>query len=77
MNGFWIMFGRAVGFFVLGVTLASLFVWCLVQGVLAHIAGNPNTALIYYFVAWLSGVSGMTLYWQAKNLLHYAKISQE
>ena len=37
MAEFWLMFGRAVGFFVLGVTLAALFVWCLVQGVITHL----------------------------------------
>ena len=77
MADFWLMVGRAVGFFVLGVTLASLFVWCLVQGILAHMGGSAGNALVYYFVAWLSGVGGLTLYWQAKALFHYAQISQE
>ena len=70
------MFIKAAFFFITGVILASLFVWSMMQGVLAHFSGGDSVAFSYYFVAWLSGIAGLSLYWQAKKLFHFAKISK-
>ena len=70
------MFAKAVFFFTTGVVLASLFVWSMMQGVLIHFSGNDVVAFYYYFVGWISGVAALSLYWQAKSLFHYAKISR-
>lgn len=70
------MFSKAVFFFVVGVVLASLFAWSMMQGIVFHLQGNSPQAFAYYFVGWISGVGGISLYWQAKSLFHYAKISQ-
>ena len=70
------MFVKAVFFFTIGVVLASLFVWSMIQGVLIHFSNNTVVAFYYYFVGWISGVAAISLYWQAKNLFHYAKISK-
>lgn len=78
------MFVKSVFFFVTGVILASLFVWSMMQGILIHMtnpgrSGFPapdSIAFTYYFVGWISGVAALALYWQAKNLFHFAKISQ-
>lgn len=69
------MFVRSAFFFIVAVTFGTLFVWCMVQGVLAHFA-NDNSALFYYFASWLSGVGAFALYMQAKSLFHYATISK-
>jgi len=70
-----LMFAKGAFFFMVGVVLATLFVWSMVQGVLSHI-GNGNYTLMYYFAAWLAGVGALTLYIQAKQLIHYASISE-
>lgn len=77
------MFLKAAFFFMVGVILASLFVWSMVQGLLAHLSQQANsfgnqdsTAFAYYFISWISGVAALALYWQAKNLFHYAEISK-
>ncbi|MFH1586723.1 MAG: hypothetical protein ABID38_02610 [Candidatus Diapherotrites archaeon] len=70
------MFVKSAFFFTVGVILASLFAWTLVTGILAHIGGDSTLAFSLYFVAWLSGIAALSLYWQAKNLFHYAKISE-
>ena len=70
------MFIRAVIFFTFGVILASLFVWCMMQGIISHFAGN-SVAFSYYFVGWISGIAALSLYWQAKILFHFATISKE
>ena len=71
------MFAKGAFFFIVGVILASLFIWCLMQGVIIHLGGDASTPVAYYFAAWLAGVGGFTLYMQAKGLFHYAKISKE
>jgi len=71
------MFTKAVIFFVFGVVLASLFVWSMMQGIIAHFANENSLAFSYYFVGWISGVAALSLYWQAKSLFHYASISKE
>ncbi|MCR4368952.1 MAG: hypothetical protein NUV67_03535 [archaeon] len=70
------MFARGAFFFVVGVILASLFMWSMMQGVAIHLKGNDSVAFSYYFVGWMSGVAALSLYWQAKNLLHFAEISK-
>ena len=70
------MMGKAIFFFAIGVILASLFMWSMMQGVTHHLDGNDTTAFTYYFVGWISGVAGFALYFQAKNLFHFARISQ-
>ncbi len=70
------MFVKSVFFFVTGVVLASLFVWSMMQGVLLHFDGRDSIAFSYYFVAWMSGIASISLYWQAKKLFHFAKISK-
>lgn len=70
------MFGKAVFFFVVGVVLASLFMWSMMQGITLHVAGKDSSAFMYYFIGWVSGVGGLTLYWQAKFIFHMAKISR-
>lgn len=76
MESFYKLFAKAAFFFIVGVVLASLFVWCLLEGALVHTSGNSSLAISYYFVAWLSGVAALTLYLQAKTLFHYAKITE-
>jgi len=71
------MFLKAVFFFGIGVILASLFMWCMMQGITTHLnSNNSTTAFYYYFVGWISGVAALSLYWQAKSLFHFAKISR-
>jgi len=70
------MFVKAVFFFVTGVTLASLFMWSMMHGITLHFEGLDSTAFSYYFVGWISGIAALSLYWQAKNLFHFAKISR-
>ncbi len=69
-------FLKGAFFFIVGVILATLFVWSMVQGVLLHtMDANSEIILLYYFAAWLAGVGALTLYLQAKQLIHYASIS--
>ena len=70
------MFVRGVFFFTLGVILASLFMWSMVNGVATHLGGDFSSAFAYYFVGWISGVAALALYWQAKHLFHFAEISK-
>jgi hypothetical protein len=70
-----LMFVKASFFFMVGVVLASLFVWSLLQGAINHLDNGSGIAFGYYFVSWLSGVSALVLYIQARGLFHYAKIS--
>lgn len=70
------MFTKAVFFFIIGVILASLFIWSMIQGIIAHFATNDSLAFTYYFVGWISGIAALGLYWQSKNLFHFAKISR-
>ena len=64
--------------FIVGVTLASLFVWSLVEGFTIHTThtGNNFAAMIYYFSAWLAGVAALFLYLEAKLTFRYAKLSK-
>ncbi len=78
------VFARACFFFVAGVILASLFIWSMAQGILIHVtrpdfaivSDRDTTAFAYYFVGWISGVAALALYWQSKNLFHYAEIAK-
>ena len=70
------MMVKSVFFFVVGVILASLFVWSMMQGIALHLAGNGTLAFGFYFVGWISGVGALALYWQARNHFHFARISQ-
>ncbi|VVC00184.1 Uncharacterised protein [uncultured archaeon] len=70
------VFLRSVSFFIYGVALASLFIWCIMQGIILHLAGKSLDAFPYYFIGWVSGVGGLALYWQAQSLYHYAEISR-
>jgi len=70
------MFVKAVFFFTMGVILASLFMWSMMQGITTHFNGNDTGAFQFYFVGWMSGVAALSLYWQSKNLFHFAKISR-
>ncbi|MFH1391237.1 MAG: hypothetical protein ABIH20_02905 [Candidatus Diapherotrites archaeon] len=70
------MFIQAIFFFIIGVILASLFMWSMMQGITSHFNGESSLAFSYYFVGWVSGVAAFSLYWQAKNLFHFAKISR-
>ena len=78
------VFTKAGFFFVVGVILASLFAWSMMQGILVHVTrpdltivtDRDTTAFAYYFIGWISGVAALALYWQAKNLYHYAEISK-
>ncbi len=78
MEPFQVMFVKAAFFFIVGVVLASLFVWSLVEGFSVHTAGNGAgvLAMPYYFTAWLSGVAALFLYIQAKLVFRYAKLSK-
>ena len=69
------MFVKGTFFFIVGVVLATLFVWGMVQGVISHFANGEFTT-IYYFTSWIAGVGALTLYHQAKSILHYAQISK-
>ncbi|MCR4334981.1 MAG: hypothetical protein NUV57_00400 [archaeon] len=70
------MFIQAIFFFIIGVILASLFMWSMMQGITTHIFGETALAFSYYFIGWVSGIAALSLYWQAKNLFHFAKISR-
>ena len=71
------MFLKGIFYFVLGVAFATLFVWSMVQGILIHMtAGGPEAAFAYYFAAWLAGIGGLVLGIQARQLIHYASISE-
>lgn len=70
------LFSRSVAFFIYGVALGSLFLWCIIQGIRTHLSGSEMAAFSYYFLGWVSGVGGLALYWQAKNLFHFAEISK-
>ena len=70
------MMGKAVFFFAVGVILASLFAWSMMQGIALHLSGSGALAFGFYFVGWISGVGALALYWQARNLFHFARISQ-
>ncbi|MFH1224727.1 MAG: hypothetical protein V1676_02895 [Candidatus Diapherotrites archaeon] len=75
MQAFYQLFAKASFFFALGVVLASLFIWCLLQGGLAQFSGDSTLAFTYYFIGCLSGIAAFALYLQAKTLFYYAKIS--
>ncbi len=71
------MFLKGAFYFVLGVAFATLFVWSMVQGILVHMTtGGTEIAFVYYFAAWLAGIGGLVLGIQAKQLIHYASISE-
>ncbi|HLC93205.1 MAG TPA: hypothetical protein VJH23_05875 [archaeon] len=70
------MMGKSIFFFVVGVILASLFAWSMMQGISLHLTGNSSIAFGFYFVGWISGVGALALYWQARSLFHFARISQ-
>ncbi len=71
------MFLKGIFYFVLGVAFATLFVWSMVQGILIHMtAGGTEAAFGYYFAAWLAGIGGLVLGIQARQLIHYASISE-
>ena len=69
------MFVKGTFYFAVGVIFATLFVWSMVQGIMDHVSGG-ELALAYYLVSWLAGIGALTLYFQAKALLHYAQISK-
>ena len=54
-------------FFFYGIALATLFAWCLVQGVLLHYAGMPFSAAIYYFLGMFSLGALISTYVQARK----------
>lgn len=70
-----LMFAKGSFFFLIGVILATLFVWSMVQGILSHMSGG-EFSLLYYFASWVAGIGALTLYIQAKQLIHYASISE-
>jgi hypothetical protein len=70
------VFGKSISFFVYGVALGSLFIWCIIQGIKVHLNNMETLAFSYYFLGWVSGVGGLALYWQAKRLFHFAEISK-
>ncbi len=70
-----VMFVKGAFFFMMGVAFATLFIWSMVQGVLSHFSDGQYTFL-YYFAGWLAGIGGFTLYIQARQLIHYASISE-
>jgi hypothetical protein len=64
-------------FFIVGVILATLFVWSMVQGILLHSMGaEGELVFLYYFAAWFAGIGALALYYQSKQLIHYASISE-
>ncbi len=72
-----IMFLRGAFFFFVGVILATLFAWALVEGVISHTSGgNSVYTLSYYFASFVAGVGAFALYHEAKSILHYAQISK-
>lgn len=75
MQPFYKLFTKAAFFFVVGVVLTSLFIWCLLQGGLAQFSGDSAMAFTYYFIGCLSGIAAFALYLQAKTQFYYAKIS--
>ncbi|MCX8158398.1 MAG: hypothetical protein N3D73_01910 [Candidatus Diapherotrites archaeon] len=69
-----LLFLKAVFFFVVGVILSSLFVWSFVQGFLIH-QKDPYYAFYFYFVSFLAGIAALALYFQAKTMFYYTKMS--
>jgi len=71
------IFIESILIFFAGVVLATLFIWNLVQGIVIQFEGIESiTPLVHYFSAWLSGIAAFWLYFRAKQLFHYAKISK-
>lgn len=75
MAKFYSLAAKAAFFFTIGVVLATLFVWCLVQGFVAHTTGTPQIALVYYFLAWVAGIAALGNGMQARTMFHYAKLA--
>lgn len=69
------IFLKSAFFFSMGVILSTLFIWALIEGIIAHFAREIVIALWYYFAAWLSGIAAMGLYWQSKKDYRYAQLS--
>lgn len=65
---------KSVFFFVLGVALSSLFVWCFIQGIQTHLSGDSLTALLLYLLAFFAGFGAFGNYKQASQMLHFAKM---
>jgi hypothetical protein len=58
---------KKVLFFFYGVVLATLTVWCVMQGVVLHFVGNHVNAGIYYFLGMFSLGALIHTYVQAKK----------
>ena len=69
------LFVRSMFFFIIGVVLASLFLWTIVQGVMLQLSGESQVAIICYFLAFMAGIAALYNYMQAKTTFHYAKLS--
>ncbi|HIH21747.1 MAG: hypothetical protein J4478_05005 [Candidatus Diapherotrites archaeon] len=59
--------------FIVGVLLATLFFWSIIEGISLQLQNN-RLAFVFYFLAFLSGVAAVYNYLQAKSLFHYAKL---
>lgn len=75
MADFYTLVAKAAFFFIIGVVLATLFVWCIVQGFMIHTTGNSQVALVYYFLAWIAGIAALGNGVQARAMFHYAKLA--
>jgi len=68
------IFLKAAFFFIIGVALATLFFWTLIEGLLEQLANHPLPSLAFYFIAFLSGIAAVYNYLQSRILFHYAKL---
>jgi hypothetical protein len=68
------MIAKAIIFFSYGIILASLFILCLVNGIILHLQGAVFNAWGYYLLGFLSGAASIANYLQAKHHQDWASI---
>ena len=67
------IFVKSAFFFIIGVVLATLFFWTLLEGIKLQLS-NDKTSMVYYFLAFVSGIAAVYNYLQSRTLFHYAKL---
>ncbi|MDO8647368.1 MAG: hypothetical protein Q7R70_03060 [Candidatus Diapherotrites archaeon] len=68
------IFAKSAIQFIIGVILATLFFWTMIEGLLEQIANNHTMSFGFYFLAFLAGIAAIYNYIQAKELFHFAKL---
>ena len=60
--------------FIIGVALATLFFWTVIEGLLEQTANHHTMSFAFYFIAFMAGIAAIYNYIQAKELFHFAKL---